>query len=145
MLQKHQLLTKNLLRTMSMFEIGGQGERHDTSASITSTHFKIVFFRSRELLFIWKICYTLGKTHIKKVFFLEVGPLRFYPPYTNGLVVHATFLYIIPWNGFWQKKISPIFGVKKAKKGNICKKKKFWQILFSNQNSWKFGLKCRTS
>ena len=29
-------------------------------------------------------------TH-KKVFFLVVGPLRFYPPYTNGLVVHATF------------------------------------------------------
>ena len=32
---------------------------------------------------------TLGKTHIKKGFFLVVGPLRFYPPYTNGLVVHA--------------------------------------------------------
>ena len=24
-------------------------------------------------------------------FFLVVGPLRFYPPYTNGIVVHATF------------------------------------------------------
>ena len=35
----------------------------------------------------------LGKTHIKKVFFLVVGPLRFYPPYTNGLVVHDTFFY----------------------------------------------------
>ena len=28
-------------------------------------------------------------TH-KKVSFLVVGPIRFYPPYTNGLVVHAT-------------------------------------------------------
>ena len=26
----------------------------------------------------------------KKRFFLVVGPLRFYPFYTNGLVVHAT-------------------------------------------------------
>ena len=33
-----------------------------------------------------------GKTHIKSVFFLVVGSLRFYPPYTNGLVVHATFI-----------------------------------------------------
>ena len=32
----------------------------------------------------------LGKTHIKKCVFLVVGPLSFYPPYTNGLVVHAT-------------------------------------------------------
>ena len=30
-------------------------------------------------------------THKKRVF-LVVGPLRFYPPYTNGLVVHAIFL-----------------------------------------------------
>ena len=29
-------------------------------------------------------------THKKSVF-LVVGPLRFYPPYTNGLVVHANF------------------------------------------------------
>jgi len=35
----------------------------------------------------------LGKTHIKKVVLLVVGPLRFYPPYTNGLVVHATFFF----------------------------------------------------
>ena len=60
--------------------------------------------------------YCLGKTHIKKVFFLVVGPLRFYPPYTNGLVVHATFFpffcLIIAW--CWPKKISPIFGLKKA-------------------------------
>ena len=34
-------------------------------------------------------------THKKKVFFLVVGPLRFYPNgYTNGLVVHATFFYV---------------------------------------------------
>ena len=32
-------------------------------------------------------------TH-KKVFFLVVGPPRFYPPYTNGLVVHAPFFII---------------------------------------------------
>ena len=31
-------------------------------------------------------------THKKSVFLLVlVGPLRFYTPYTNGLVVHATF------------------------------------------------------
>ena len=29
---------------------------------------------------------------IKKVF-LVVGPLRFYPPYTNGLVVHAKWFF----------------------------------------------------
>ena len=28
-------------------------------------------------------------THKKKVFFLVIGPLRFYPPYSNGLVVHG--------------------------------------------------------
>ena len=33
-------------------------------------------------------------THKKSVFSLVVGPLRFYPPYTNGLVVHATFLFL---------------------------------------------------
>ena len=42
----------------------------------------------------------LGKTHIKKVVFLVVGPLRFYPPYTNGLVVNATdfdnFFFFFP-------------------------------------------------
>ena len=35
--------------------------------------------------------YHLGKTHIKKVFFLMIGPLRFYTPYINGLVVHAPY------------------------------------------------------
>ena len=34
--------------------------------------------------------FAIGKTHKKSVF-LVVKPLRFYPPYTNGLVVHATF------------------------------------------------------
>ena len=42
-----------------------------------------------------KCIYTLGKTH-QKVAFLVVGPLRFYPPYTNGLVVHATPLVVRP-------------------------------------------------
>ena len=44
-------------------------------------------------------------TH-KKVFFLVVGPLRFYLPYTNGLMVLPPFFLffslIIAWNGFWQ-------------------------------------------
>ena len=34
----------------------------------------------------------LGKTHIKKVFILVVGPLMFYFLYPHGLVVHATFI-----------------------------------------------------
>ena len=37
----------------------------------------------------------LGKTHIKKVFFLVVGPLRISPPYTNGLVVHLCFFCLV--------------------------------------------------
>ena len=47
-----------------------------------------------------------------------VEPLRFYPPYPNGLVIHATFFLIIhifliiPWNGFWQFFFNPIFGLK---------------------------------
>ena len=40
----------------------------------------------------------LGRTHIKKVCFLVDGPLRFYPPYTNGLVVHATFFFFLSYN-----------------------------------------------
>ena len=41
----------------------------------------------------------IGNTHIKKVCFLVVGPLRFFPPYTNGLVVHATFFFFLSYNG----------------------------------------------
>ena len=38
---------------------------------------------------------------------LVVGPLRFYPSYTNGVVLHATFFsfffsLIIAWIGIWQ-------------------------------------------
>ena len=33
-------------------------------------------------------------THKKKCF-LVVGPLEFYPPNTNGLVVHATFFFLV--------------------------------------------------
>ena len=33
-------------------------------------------------------------THKKSVF-LVVAPLRVYPPYTNGLVVHATFFMCV--------------------------------------------------
>ena len=43
-------------------------------------------------------------TH-KKSFFLMVGPLRLYPPYTNGLVVHATFF--LSYNSL--KRILTIF------------------------------------
>ena len=32
-----------------------------------------------------KICIKLGKPHIKKVFIIVSGPLRFYPPFTNWL------------------------------------------------------------
>ena len=54
-----------------------------------------------------------------------VGPLRFYPPYTNGLVVHATFFFylffslIIAWNRFWQIFFSN-FLAKKGKYGKYC-------------------------
>ena len=37
-------------------------------------------------------------THKKEVF-LEVGPLRFYPPYTNGSVVHATSGFLLSGQG----------------------------------------------
>ena len=59
-----------------------------------------------------------GKTHIKKVFFLVVGPLRFYPPYTNGLGSIPLFFFIFFYKSV--KRIlttfycSPIFGLKKA-------------------------------
>ena len=42
--------------------------------------------------------FPIGKTHKKSVFFVVV-PLRFYPPYTNDLLVHATFFYVcLPLN-----------------------------------------------
>ena len=42
--------------------------------------------------------------HIKKSFFFVVGPLRFYPQYINGLVVHAPFFFtlILALYGFRQ-------------------------------------------
>ena len=45
---------------------------------------KIDFFESA-------YAYCLREDTHKKSVFLVVGPLRFYPPYTNGLVVHAIF------------------------------------------------------
>ena len=47
-----------------------------------------------DLIEIDLIVLPLGNTN-KKVFFLVVVPLRFYPPYaySNGLVVHATFFF----------------------------------------------------
>ena len=46
-------------------------------------------------------------THKKSVF-LVVGPIRFYPPYTNGLVVHATFFsFFLSYNSL--KRILTIF------------------------------------
>ena len=59
----------------------------------------------------------LAKTHTKKVLFLEVGPLRFYPPYPNGLVVQATFfsfIFIIAWNGFWPFFFTNFFWLKES-------------------------------
>ena len=53
----------------------------------------------------------LYKAHIKNKnsVFLVVGPLRFYPPYTNGLVVHATFFLFI-FNSYKSlKRILTIF------------------------------------
>ena len=47
--------------------------------------------KSRKKKYRIQICQCRGKTHIKKCVFLVVGPLRLYPPYTTGLVVHATF------------------------------------------------------
>ena len=38
-------------------------------------------------------------THKKE--FLVVGPLRFYPSYTNGSFFSLFFSLIIAWNGFW--------------------------------------------
>ena len=54
------------------------------------------------------------KTHIKKCFFM-VGPLRLHPPYTNSLVVHATFFSYFfsletDFDNFFF--FFPIFGVK---------------------------------
>ena len=45
-------------------------------------------------LFYRNLISTKGRHTHKKSVFLVVGPLRFSPPYTNGLVVHAT------WTGF---------------------------------------------
>ena len=52
------------------------------------------YFQSEENL-VENFPWTKGKTHIKKVYFLVVGQLRFYPPYTNGLVVHAKKPFIM--------------------------------------------------
>ena len=63
----------------------------------------IFFFKSKKKSFLLR-----EDTHKKSVS-LVVGPLRFYPPYANGLVVHApffSFFLTIAWNGFWQKKFS---------------------------------------
>ena len=45
---------------------------------------------NQQLKFIWLI---KGRHTYKKVFFLLVGPLRVYPPYTNGLVVPNLFFF----------------------------------------------------
>ena len=48
------------------------------------------------------------------------GPLRFYPPYINGLVVHTPFFFslffslIIAWNWCWQFFFLSNFWAKKA-------------------------------
>ena len=66
------------------------------------------------------------------MFLVVVVSLRFYPPYTNGFLVYATFFFfffslIIAWNGFWQFFLfSPIFGLKKP---DFIKKKKVFFCL----------------
>ena len=62
-------------------------------------------FLSWTVFFFLFVC--KGRHAQKKCFFLVVGPLRMYPLYTYGLVVHATFFslfcsLIMAWNGFWQ-------------------------------------------
>ena len=52
---------------------------------------KLRNFRNSSNFFIRREPQVREDTHIKKVFFLVVGPVRFYPHYTNGLVVHAIF------------------------------------------------------
>ena len=43
--------------------------------------------------------YVMEDTH-KKSIFLVFGPLRFYPPYTKGLVVHVNFFFLKPETDF---------------------------------------------
>ena len=62
-------------------------------------------------------------TH-KKMVFLVVGPLRFYPPYTNGLVVHTLF-FSLTETDFDEKKNSPIFELKNP---DLLKKKKLFLL-----------------
>ena len=70
--------------------------------------------------FKWKYSSLIGEDkNKKKCFFLVIRPLCFYPPYTNGLVVHATFLFfihyslIIAWTDFDNFFFFfPIFGIK---------------------------------
>ena len=70
-------------------------------------------------------------THKKNVFFLVVGPLRFYPPYTNDLVVHVTFFFslIMARNRFENFFFYlPIFALKQP---DFREKKKWFFALWS--------------
>ena len=83
------------------------------------THIKKFILKKHNVISVIRTNITYKRRHIKKVSFLVVGPQKFYPPYHNGFVVHATFffflfwvLYLIVWNGFWQFFFFPIFGLK---------------------------------
>ena len=64
---------------------------------------------------VFKGSHLLREYTYKKVLLWVVGLLRFYTPYTNGLVVPASFFSSLmkASNGFWQFFLSPIFGLKK--------------------------------
>ena len=64
---------------------------------------------------------TKGSHTLKKMFFLvvgRVGPQKFYPPNTNGLVAHATFFFFFDSYDSLKRIFTiffpPIFGLKKS-------------------------------
>ena len=86
---------------------GGDGGRTRTSRSpypvlvenigaseLTSHRYLPLLLQINIILFLLACSFinNLGKTYIKKSVFLVVEPLKFYPSYTNGLVVHAVFI-----------------------------------------------------
>ena len=66
-------------------------ERHFTLLLINQNIIQYSY-QTKDFFSLKKIHPIREDTHKKKVF-LVVGPLRFYPPYTNGLVVHATIFF----------------------------------------------------
>ena len=92
------------------------------------THKKILLVWMILITFLFELhigrpCFVtlLGKTQIK-FFFLVVGPLRFFPPYTNDLVVHASFFSFFSYYSL--KRILPFFLHFWAKKAGFIERKK---------------------